>query len=149
MSSPINMRGHGSIYSQAAAGSTTQSDNAKVIPGSQSYAYVIPIINLPGRNGLDLNLSLYYNSRVWTITTASPKTITFNVDRDFPSYGFRLGFGFLESGTNLYTLIEGDGTKRSLVKPNPHLNSDYTSTDSSFVVFKRPRTRSTTKTARA
>jgi len=35
-----------------------------VIPGSRSFNYFIPIVRLPGRNGLDLDLTLYYNNRV-------------------------------------------------------------------------------------
>ena len=42
---------------------------------------------------MDLNLNLYYNSRVWDIDTING-TATFNADRDFPSYGFRLDFDF-------------------------------------------------------
>jgi len=35
-----------------------------VLLGSESYNYAVRILNLPGRNSLDLNLALYYNSRV-------------------------------------------------------------------------------------
>lgn len=66
-----------------------------ILPGSESYNYVVPILSLPGRNGLDLSLTLYYSSRVWTIDKVN-NTATFNADRDVPSYGFRLGFGYLE-----------------------------------------------------
>src|SRR6185437_11654350 len=64
----------------------------KTVIGSQSYNRAFPILSLPGR-GLDLNLTLYYNSRVWTFDPSS-NTMSFNTDRDWPSYGFRLGFGF-------------------------------------------------------
>lgn len=49
---------------------------------SQSVNYAIPILNLPGRNGLDLNLTLYYEGHLWTSSTGG---VTFNADRDFPS----------------------------------------------------------------
>lgn len=83
---------------------------------------MIPVLSLPGRNGLDLNLNLYYNSRIWDVDTAGG-TITFNADRDFPSYGFRLDFGYIE---HIYTagawiLTEGDGTKR----PLPSMDGSY------------------------
>jgi RHS repeat-associated protein len=93
---------------------------------------------LPGRNGLDLNLTLYYNSRVWTIDGVNG-TATFNADKDFPSYGFRLGFGYIEGtytdagGIAGYILTEPDGTKREL-----RFNSTtglYESFDSSYVDF--------------
>src|SRR3954469_6943192 len=32
--------------------------------GSSSYNYSIPILHQPGRNGLDLDLTLRYNSRI-------------------------------------------------------------------------------------
>jgi len=40
-----------------------------VIPGSRSFNYFIPIVRLPGRNGLDLDLTLYYNNRVWALSS--------------------------------------------------------------------------------
>lgn len=97
--------------------------------GSQSYSYAVPILSLPGRNGLDLNLTLYYNSQVWLIENS---TATFNADRDFPSYGFRLDLGYLEydSANNAYILTEGDGAKHSL--PNTTTNV-YDSGDSSYI----------------
>src|SRR4051812_18693038 len=69
-----------------------------VVNGSESYNYSIPLLHLPGRNGLDLDLTLFYNSHVWTktITSATASTVTFNADRDWPSYGFRLGYGYIE-----------------------------------------------------
>jgi hypothetical protein len=33
------------------------------LPGSQSYNKAIPILHLPGR-GIDVDLTLYYNSRI-------------------------------------------------------------------------------------
>jgi RHS repeat-associated protein len=83
------------------------------IVGSQSYNDVIPILNLPGRGGLDLTLNLYYNSRIWDVDTVGA-TVTFNADRDFPSYGFRLDFGYVEIVGGQYIVTEGDGTKHAL-----------------------------------
>ena len=92
---------------------------APVTVGSSGYNYTIPILHLPGRNGLDVDLVLFYNSRVWTIDTVN-LTATFNASRDFPSYGFRLGYGEIE-GPNVddtsssgYILTEPDGTQRIL-----------------------------------
>jgi YD repeat-containing protein len=95
----------------------------------------MPILHLPGRNGLDLDLTLYYNSHVWTIDP-SANTATFNADRDFPAYGFRLGFGLIEGpftnglGAQSYTLTEPDGTKRELRFIS---GTTYESFDSSYV----------------
>jgi hypothetical protein len=41
-----------------------------IINGSQSYNKAFPIVLLPGR-GLDLNLVLYYNSRIWDVDTVN------------------------------------------------------------------------------
>jgi RHS repeat-associated protein len=102
-----------------------------MVLGSQSYNYVVPILSLPGRAGMDLNLNLYYNSRVWDIDTING-TATFNADRDFPSYGFRLDFGFLEYDVNNdeYILTERDGTKHAL----PNIGG-YNSTDGTYINF--------------
>jgi RHS repeat-associated protein len=99
-----------------------------MIAGSQSYNYVIPILNLPGRAGMDLALNLYYNSRIWDINTVNA-TATFNADRDFPSYGFRLDFGFVEydAADDQYIVTDRDGTKHAL--PN---NGGYNSADGTY-----------------
>jgi RHS repeat-associated protein len=102
-----------------------------MIIGSQSYNYAIPILNLPGRAGMDLNLTLHYNSRVWDIDAVNG-TATFNADRDIPSYGFRLNYGDLEYDPNddLYIVTERDGTKHVLVN-----NGGYNSTDGSYISY--------------
>lgn len=110
-----------------------------VLPGSESYNYAIPILYLPGRNGLDLNLTLYYNSRVWTIDKVNG-TASFNADRDFPSYGFRLGFGYIEGpfpnvvGTQSYLLTEPDGSKREL-RQKSGTTDVFESFDSSYIEY--------------
>ena len=81
--------------------------------GSQSYNYVIPILRIPGRAGMDLVLNLYYNSRIWDVDTVG-NSVTFNADRDFPSYGFRLDYGFVELAGGQYIVTESDGTKQAL-----------------------------------
>src|SRR6185437_11492926 len=100
--------------------------------GSQSYNKAIPILSLPGR-GLDLNLTLYYNSRIWTLDTAT-NAISLNADRDFPSYGFRLDFGYLEndSANAEMILTESDGTKHPLRLTGGSL---YDSNDGTFIEY--------------
>jgi RHS repeat-associated protein len=124
-SSPIVARA--SIRANAAASSTNQT-----VVGSQSYNYAIPILRLPGRAGMDLVLNLYYNSRVWDVDSAGG-TVTFNADRDFPSYGFRLDFGYIEIAGGNAVLTESDGTKRVLAPPNG--NAFFASLDGSNIVF--------------
>jgi len=141
--SSANARGYGGGNgSPTAAGHVTPSPlavhapggapSSPVIPGSQSYSYAIPIVNLPGRNGLDVNLTLFYNSQLWTFTGSS---VTYNADRDFPSYGFRLGYGLIEapaSGSTSYILTEADGTKRELRLSS---GSTYITVDASYMVW--------------
>lgn len=97
--------------------------------GSQSYTYAVPIVHLPGRAGLDVNLTAYYNSAIWTYNPANA-SVTFDADHDWPSYGFRLDFGLLESVGTRYYLIEHDGTKHSFA---PLSNGSTNTTDSTYI----------------
>jgi len=97
-----------------AASPNTTTPPITILPGSTSYNWSAPILRLPGRMTLALNL--FYNSRLWDVDTVNG-TITFNADRDFPSYGFRLDFGFVEiDPSGAYILTEGDGAKRVLLQ---------------------------------
>lgn len=58
-------------------------------PLSRNFSFSVPIVSLPGRAGLDLGLSLSYNSLVWTKDSTG---VTFDADEGFPGPGFRLGF---------------------------------------------------------
>jgi RHS repeat-associated protein len=102
--------------------------------GSQSYNYAIPVLSISGRAGLDLNLNLYYNSRVWDVDTGG-NTATFNADRDFPSYGFRLDFGYVEkvgTGANVsYIVTENDGSKHQMLFGS----TTYDSTDGTYLSY--------------
>jgi hypothetical protein len=114
------------------SGSRTNPENSREKTyGSESYSYAIPILNLPGRAGLDLNLTLYYNSRVWTSDRAN--RIALNADHDSPSYGFRLGFGFLKWTDSGYILTLHDGSKHKLTAVSG--TSYYDSTDSSYIRY--------------
>jgi RHS repeat-associated protein len=105
------------------------------IIGSQSYNYAIPILRIPGRAGMDLNLNLYYNSRIWDVDTTH-NTITFNADRDFPSYGFRLDFGYIEKlGSGLQGSVivtESDGSKHQLI---PRSSTVYDAVDGTYLEY--------------
>jgi RHS repeat-associated protein len=107
-----------------------------IINGSQSYNKAFPIVSLPGR-GLDLNLVLYYNSRIWDIDTVN-STISFNADRDYPTYGFRLDFGFMEydANTSQFILTENDGSKHSMpITSNTANGSIFDSNDGTNIEF--------------
>jgi RHS repeat-associated protein len=109
------------------------------VVGSQSYNYPFPpIIDLPGRAGLDLVLTPYYNSRIWDVDTVN-NTVTFNADRDFPSYGFRLDFGYVEYAPGVpvtksqFIVTEGDGSKHSL----KYGGTIYNSADGTFLSYNK------------
>src|SRR6185503_19928943 len=87
-------------------------------PLSQNFNWSVPLVDLPGRAGMDLNLSLSYNSRVWT---RSGNNISFDEDNGWPSAGFRLGFPVIqqlhyngETGAYGFILISPDGRRTEL-----------------------------------
>ncbi|HEY3579821.1 MAG TPA: Ig-like domain-containing protein, partial [Pyrinomonadaceae bacterium] len=87
-------------------------------PLSRNFNWTLPLVNLPGRAGMDLSLSLSYNSLVWTRTS---NYISFDDDHGFPSPGFRLGFPVIqqqyfnaEVGKDAYLLIGTDGSRTEL-----------------------------------
>jgi len=138
-----NERGRSSVLSAVAFPGPPQErrPTASALAGSSSYSYAIPILDLPGRNGLNVNLTLYYDSAIWTVDTVHG-TATFNASRDYPSYGFRLGYGTIEGPYNLvpnsglasYLLTEPDGTVRELRQLSTS-SSATESTDNSHIAF--------------
>jgi YD repeat-containing protein len=102
------------------------------VEGSQSYDYSVNLLSLTGRNGSNLNLSLSYNSRVWTRGTTG---ISLNADLDNPSYGFRgVDFGFIQANSTSsdYILTRKNGSKSELFLVSGNL---YQSHDSTYVQF--------------
>jgi YD repeat-containing protein len=61
---------------------------------SRNFNWGVPLLSLKGRSGLDLGLSLSYNSLVWT---KDGSTMVFDADQGDPSPGFRLGFPVIQS----------------------------------------------------
>jgi hypothetical protein len=60
---------------------------------SRNFNWSTSVVGLAGRAGLDLDLSLAYNSLVWT---KFGTTINYNLDNGFPGPGFRLGFPVIQ-----------------------------------------------------
>ena len=77
--------------------------------GSANFQIAAPVLGLDGR-GLDLNLGMVYNSRLWHKANSD---ITFNIDGEAVP-GWSLGFTRIVSmgGQNGYMLVEPDGTRR-------------------------------------
>ncbi len=106
-------------------------------PYSGNYNWVRGLVTLPGRAGLDLNLALAYNSRVWT---RSLSNMTFDDDRGFPTPGFRLGFPVIQhayfnsqTGKSAYLLITPEGRRVELRQVGS--STRYEAADSSYVSF--------------
>src|SRR5438128_2809698 len=80
---------------------------AGVTLGSRNFNWSMPLVSLPGRAGLDLTVSLFYNSLVWT---AQGNAVQYNPDHGTPAPGFQLGLPrlqgpFFDSDDNSYAYI--------------------------------------------
>lgn len=84
--------------------------------GSRNFNWSVPIVGLRGRAGLDLSISLYYNSLVWT---KQGSAIQYNADRGTPAPGFQIGLPRLQAqyfnsdeNAYAYTMITPSGGAR-------------------------------------
>jgi hypothetical protein len=90
----------------------------EVLPEGSNFDFAVPIISLAGR-GVDANLTLYYNSRLWSRRNSS---MAYNGIVGWPGPGYSLGFGRIvtyeiSGGGNptcKYLLIDPDGTRHYL-----------------------------------
>ncbi len=87
------------------AGNETGQDGVDL--GSRNFNWGIPLVSLPGRAGMDLEISLYYNSLVWT---KDGNDIKYNADMGSPAPGFQLGLPrlqqrFYNSQVGVYSYI--------------------------------------------
>jgi YD repeat-containing protein len=102
---------------------------------SRDATWSVPLLSLPGRNGLDLGLGLSYSSMVWT---RSGPYLHFDEDNGFPSPGFRLGFPTVQRrvfdaqrGKNAYLLITASGQRVELLQVGA--SNVYEAIDSSYL----------------
>jgi hypothetical protein len=101
---------------------------------SGNYNWSLPLVSLPGRSGLDLGLSISYNSLVWQ---KSGNMIFYDLDYGFPSPGFRMGAPVIETpytnaatGKVSYLLILPSGQRVELRQVGS--SNYYESADSSY-----------------
>lgn len=85
---------------------------------SQNFRWSRSLVKYPGRAKLDLELSLVYNSLVWTKTGS---VVAFDADRGQPAPGFRLGFPTIQpryrsaqTGKLAYLLLTPEGGRVEL-----------------------------------
>ncbi|HJT26828.1 MAG TPA: hypothetical protein VJ784_05385 [Pyrinomonadaceae bacterium] len=95
---------------------------------TRDAALSLPLLSLPGRNGLDLGLALSYSSMVWT---RSGPYIYFDEDNGFPSPGFRLGFPTVQrkvfdaqTGKQSYLMITADASGTATGRHVEYLRCD-------------------------
>jgi hypothetical protein len=139
--SPRNAVGRPPGKTEPGARTRAAATGGTELPGSSNFNFNIPILDLPGR-GLNVQLSLAYNSQLWNKSTDASGTthLTYDVDRGWPGPGFRLGFGQIEDqGSYGYTLTDPDGTRHQLVQTDPNHPFDFDSTDGTFIHFTGAR----------
>lgn len=102
--------------------------------GSRNFNWSMPLLSLPGRSGLDLNLTLFYNSLVWT---RDGSFVKFNADLGSPAPGFRLGLPVLQqqftnsqTGIQAYIIIMPSGGRVELRRVGS--SNIYESADSTY-----------------
>ena len=119
-------------------GARTQPRNETGQPGedlgSQNFNWDLPILSLPGRAGLDVSLTLYYNSLVWT---KDGSFIKFNADLGNPSPGFKLGLPTLQqrftdaaTGANAFLMVLPSGGRVKMIQVGT--TNVYESQDSTY-----------------
>jgi YD repeat-containing protein len=109
-----------------------------VDPYSRNFNWSLPLVSLPGRAGLDLGLSLSYNSLVWT---KSGNYVLFDGDGGWPAPGFRLGFPvvrgqFYDAAAQkaAYMLVTPSGARTSLrYVSQTATTKTYEAADSSYL----------------
>lgn len=90
-------------------------NNRGDVPGrpkeNSNFNIIAPVLAVEGRAGLDTQLNLFYNSRVWT---KMGQNVSFDMDKDIPAPGWTLGYGkilnFVEGGI---VQFNEDGSKRA------------------------------------
>lgn len=99
-------------FSQSRGRLANETGEPAVDLGSKNFNWSLPLVNLPGRAGLGLSLTLSYNSLVWV---KQGNAFQFDADGGYPSPGFQLGFPQLQkrfvdgSGQSAYMVVLPSG----------------------------------------
>jgi RHS repeat-associated protein len=112
-----------------------QTNIGQVMPEGSNFRLAIPIDSLPGR-GVPVNLSLYYNSRIWS---RHGNAVTFNAVNTWPGIGFTLGFGRIvtygSDPNTKFMLIDSDGTRHYLGSGVSNQISTYQTNDGTHITY--------------
>lgn len=102
--------------------------------GSRNFNWEVPLVSLKGRSGLDLAISLYYNSLVWT---KQGTVIQYNADHGTPAPGFNIGLPRLQAqffnsdvNANAYLMITPSGGRIEMRQTGT--SGVYESVDSTY-----------------
>lgn len=109
-----------------------ETGNPGVDLGSRNFNWSLPLVSLAGRAGMDLGLTLYYNSLVWT---KDGSYIKCNADKGNPAAGFRLGLPklqrrFTNSSSGSYMMVTSAGGRVELRQVGG--SNTYESIDGSY-----------------
>lgn len=103
--------------------------------GSRNFNWSLPLVSLPGRSGMDLGVTLSYNSLVWTKDGSSVK---FDAERGQPTAGFRIGLPTIQqryynaqTGLYNYLLVTPSGGRVELRQVGT--TNTYESADGSYM----------------
>lgn len=125
----------GNDFSEAKKDPANETGSGGDDPLSRNFNFSIPLVGLKGRAGLDLGLSLSYNSLVWT-RDAATGAVKFDSDYGDPSPGFRLGLPVIHRkyrnarGEKAYMLITPSRARTELRQVGT--SNTYEATDSSY-----------------
>lgn len=125
----------GNAFSEAEKDPANQTGSGGDDPLSRNFNFSVPLVGLKGRAGLDLGLSLSYNSLVWT-RDAATGAVKFDSDYGDPSPGFRFGLPVIHRryrnarGENAYLLVTPSGAGVELRQLGT--SNTYEATDSSY-----------------
>ncbi|MGI8838871.1 MAG: S8 family serine peptidase [Pyrinomonadaceae bacterium] len=121
-------------FATARTNPANETGDPGVTLGSRNFNWSLPIVNLKGRAGLNVALTLYYNSLVWTKQGSS---IQYNADHGTPAPGFQFGLPRLQSqyydyddGTYAYPLITSSGGRVQMKQTGT--SGVYESSDSTY-----------------
>ena len=113
--------------------------------GSGNFMFSAPVMSLAGRAGLDVSLSLNYNSLLWH--TDGKGNITYDIDKGSPAPGWSIGFGkLMDMGSIGGVMLESaDGTRHPyageiVAGASPGYSTYYgRTTDGTFIDYRVKR----------
>jgi len=118
-----------------------ETGEAGVDLGSRNFNWSQQLLGLTGRSGMDLNLSLSYNSLVWT---KDGSYIKYNADLGSPAPGFRLGLPILQqkffnsqAHANAYLMVTPSGQRVEMREVSVGV---YESADGTYTQLKENST---------